>query len=226
MTNRLYCTAQDAGNWSGVNNLTDRQHQLELVDPVADVLQLGGHNMATGDAFEITARAGTPAGPLAESTTYYAIVLTPSRWQAAATAADAAAGIPIDITDEGVNMGALFRIPWDRYIEEESARVGELLIANAFPLADGEPVPFIVRSYTSVLVARRAAIFVGKMSQALKDAVDETRADLRELYAKGKPLRDQAPLATNTAVSGPRLSGTTVDARGWVRVSGGAEVLP
>jgi hypothetical protein len=224
--NRLYCTAQDAGNWGGVNNLTDPHHLLELIDPATDTLGLGGHNMVTGDAFEITARAGTPAAPLAEHTAYYAIVLSPSRWKAAATQADALVGIPIDITDEGVNMGALLYIPWDRCIEEESAAVGEMMIANAFPLADSEPVPYLVRRYTSALVARRAAMFVGKMSQALKDAVEETRTDLRELYAKGKPLRDQAPPATNTAVSGPRLSGSAADGRGWTRICGGVEVIP
>jgi hypothetical protein len=224
--NRLYCTAQDAGNWGGVNNLTDPHHLLELVDPATDILGLGGHNMVTGDAFEITARAGTPATPLAEHTAYYAIVLSPSRWKAAATQADALVGIPIDITDEGVNMGALLHIPWDRYIEEESAKVGEMIPGNALPLADGAPVPYVIRSYASVRVARRAAMFVGKMSQPLKDAVDEAKADLKEYYAKGKPLRDQAPPATNTAVSGPRLSGSAADGRGWTRICGGVEVIP
>lgn len=222
---RLYCTAQDAGNWGGVNNLTNPHFPLELVDPATDTLGLGGHNMATGDAFEITARAGTPATPLAEHTTYYAIVLGPSRWKVAATAADALAGSAIGITDIGVNMGALLCIPWERFIEEESAYVGEKLIGNAFPLLDGQPVPLLVRRHTGALVARRAAMFVGKMSEAIKDAVEETKAELKEMYAAGKPLRDQAPLATNTAVSGPRLSGSGVDSRGWVRTVGGIEVI-
>jgi hypothetical protein len=212
-----YCTAQDAGNWGGINNLVDPWHLLELVDPATDALYLGGHNMVTGDPFQVDARNGTPADPLLQRVTYYARVLSPSSWQAAVTPADAGAGTVIDITNEGVNMGVALTIPWARYIEEESALVGEMMIGNAFPLSESAEVPHVVRRYTAILVAIRAATFVGKMSQALKDARQEARDDLA-IYLKGKPLRDErAPQPTNTAVSG--VSGSAGDPRGWTRIS-------
>jgi hypothetical protein len=221
-----YCTAQDAGDWLGPENAEDPYRDLANVDPDTDALELSGHHLATGDTFEVRALGGTVAGGLAERVEYYAIVLTRSRFQAAASAADAAAGIPIDITDSGEGMGVVLHIPWDRYIRAESAFVSDMMPGNALPLPDGAAVPPVVSRYTSILVAMRAAAFTGQQTQALMEHHDRALDLLRNVYLKGQPIREQAPPATMKAVSGPRLSGTAADSRGWRRAnSRGQEVL-
>lgn len=222
-----YCTDQDAADWLGPNNADDPYRELTGVDADADALVLGSHGLHTGDTFELEARAGTIAGGLAEGVEYYAIVLNRSRWQAAATLADAQAGIPIDITDEGENMGAILHIPWPRFIASESAVIDDMFIANALPLPDASDVPPLVLRYTSLLVAGRAAMFTGQTSA---DLVAHTETALRQLesyYLKGKPIRNAPPPATNTAVRTPRTSGSAGSARGWQRYSSaGQEVIP
>jgi hypothetical protein len=221
-----YCTAEDAIDWLGPKNAEDPYRDLTSVDPDADVLVLGGHGLRTGDTFEVTARAGTIAGGLAEDTEYYAIVLSRSRWQVAATLADAQAGIPIDITDEGENMGAILHIPWERYRISESALIDDMFIANALPLPDGADVPPLVNRYTSLLVAGRAAMFTGQTSEDLSVKTETALRQLESFYLKGKPLRNQPPSPTNTAVRTPRTSGAGGDGRGWTRTNScGQEVI-
>jgi hypothetical protein len=195
------------------------------VVPSADVLVLDGHNLITGDTFEVTARAGTVAAGLAEGVEYFAIVLTRSRWQAAATLADAEAGTPIPITDEGENMGAILHIPWDRFIAEESSIVDDMFVGSALPVPDASSVPPLVSRYTSLLVADRVAGFTGQGTLDLTTQIDRAWRQLESFYLKGKPLRNQAPPATNTAIRTPSTSGTA-DSRGWHRSRNGAEVLP
>jgi hypothetical protein len=221
-----YCTAEDAIDWLGPKNAEDPYRDLTSVDPDADVLVLGGHGLRTGDTFEVTARAGTIAGGLAEDTEYYAIVLSRSRWQAAATLADAQAGTQIDITDEGENMGAILHIPWSRYIVSEDAYIDDTFIGNAFPLADGSAVPPLVKRYSSLLVADRAATFTGQTSEALRAHLEAAEKQMAERYLNGKPLRNQPPPPTNTAVRTPRTSGAGGDGRGWSRTNScGQEVI-
>lgn len=221
-----YCTSQQAGQWLGPGNATDPYRTLSSVDPAADVLVLDGHNLATGDTFETTARAGTIAGGLSEGVEYFAIVLSRSRWQPAATLADAQTAIPIDITDEGENMGVLLHIPWDRLIAEESAAVDEMITGSALPLPEGGTVPPLVSRYTSVLVADRVAMFTGQTSLDLTTQIDRAWRQLEDFYLKGKPIRNQPPPATMTAIRTPRTSGSAADSRGWSRRdSCGREVL-
>jgi hypothetical protein len=214
-----YCTAQDAGDWLGPENAEDPYRDLANVDPDADALELSSHHLVTGDTFEVRALAGTVAGGLAERVEYYAIRLSRSRFQAAASAADATAGIAIDITDSGENMGVVLHIPWDRYIRSESALVTDMMPGNALPPPGN--VPPIVNRLTSILVAIRAAGFTGQQTQALTEHHDRAYKLLQEVYLKGQPIREDAPPATMKAISGPRLSGSAGDSRGW-----GREVLP
>ncbi len=223
----LYCTAQDAGDWLGPENAEDPYRDLANVDPDTDVLELGGHHLATGDIFEVRALAGTVAGGLAERVQYYAIVLSRSQFQAAATAADAAAGNAIDITDAGENMGAVLYIPWDRYIRKESSLVSDMMTGNALPLAEGAEVPPLVNRFTSILVAVRAAIFTGQQTETLTEQREHALKLLEGTYLKGKPIREKAPPATMKAIRTPRTSGTAGDSRGWNRTNScGQGVIP
>jgi hypothetical protein len=222
-----YCTAQQAGHWLGPNNATNPFRSLSAVDPGSDALVLDGHNMSTGDMFEVTARAGTVATGLEVGVEYFAIVINSSRWQVAATLADAQAGTEIGITDQGENMGVLIHIPWDRLIAEEDAVIDDMIMASALPLPDGATVPPLIGRYSSLLVAKRAAMFTGQTSLDLQTELDRTYDQFDKYYLKGKPIRTQAPPPANTAVRTPATSGAAVDRRGWKRRDcSGAEVLP
>lgn len=209
-----YCTAQEAGDWLGPENADDPYRDLVSVDPDTDVLELGGHHLHTGDTFEVVAKAGTMAGGLAAATDYYAIVLSRSRFRVAATAADAAAATAIDITDTGENMGVILHVPWDRYIAKCSAIVSDMMTGSALPLPPDAEVPPIVADFTSIMVAMRAATFTGQASQTLSEHYDRTWKLLQDVYLKGKPIREQAPPATMTAIRTPRTSGGT-PTRNW-----------
>jgi hypothetical protein len=220
-----YCTPQQAGQWLGPNNAPDPYRTLSDVVPATDALVLDGHNLITGDTFEVTARAGTVAAGLADGVVYYAIVANHSRWQAAATLADAEAGTQIDITDDGENMGVLLHIPWDRFIAEESSIIDDMFVGSSLPIPDAGIVPPLVTRYTSLLVADRVAQFTGQTSLDLTTQIERAWKQLESFYLKGKPIRNQAPPATNTAIRTPSTSGSA-DSRGWHRSRNGAEVLP
>lgn len=210
-----YCTPEQAGQWLGPGNGEDPYRDLASVDPDTDTLELGAHHLKTGDMFEVTAKAGTVAGGLALKVEYYAIVVNRSQWKAAATLADALAGIAIDITDEGDNMGVILHIPWDRIIAEEGALVDDMITGSGLPLPDGATVPPLVSRFTSVLVAGRVSTFTGETTGDLEAHRADAQRLMETYYLKGKPLRNEPPPATNTAVRTPRMSGSASSA--WSR---------
>lgn len=224
-----YCTRDDALAWVTQGAVTNPRRVIAAVNTDTDTLALDDHRLKTGYEAQLWLPrngAGEMAEPLIEGTVYYAIRLSDSTFQIAATPADAAAGSQIDITSEGCDMKLVAQIPWDAYIEGRSAKLDEQAIGNAFPLADGEPVPIVVRDLVSIQVLGDAARFVGSTDIDLSEEQERARKEL-EVWAKGKPLRaKEAPAPTNTAISGPRLSGSATDSRGWRRTCGCAEVIP
>jgi len=213
-----YCTTQDALSWLSAGSVTDQQHLLASVVIATDTLVLNGHNLVTGDPFEIRLQVGDDLPtPLAEATEYYAIVLTPTTFQAALSEVDALAGTEINITATGTSVAAILRIPWTRIIERVSGELDELMIGSAMPLDPAmsiDDVPSIVRNYASLMAISRAALFTGQADDSLDAEIERAQKRL-DVYASGKPIRADAPTATNHAVSG-----TGADPRGWT-VTGG-----
>jgi hypothetical protein len=225
-----YCTKDDALNWVTHGSVTNPRRTIAAVHTDTDTLVVDDHRLKTGYDVQIWLPrngAGEMAEPLIEGTVYYAIRLSDSTFQVAATPADAAAANPIDITSEGCDMKLVAQIPWDAYIEGRSAKLDEQAIGNAFPLAEGEPVPIVVRDLVSIQVLGDAMRFVGDTDVDLSEEQERARKEL-EIWATGKPLRaKEAPAPTNTAVSGPRLSGSAADSRGWSRSNScGQQVIP
>jgi hypothetical protein len=210
--------------------VTNPRRPIAAVYPDTDVLAIDDHRLKTGYEVQLWLPrngAGEMAAPLIEGEVYYAIVLSDSTFQVAATPADATTGTQIDIISEGCDMKLGAQIPWDSYIEGRSAKLDEQAIGNAFPLADGEPVPIVARDLVSIQVLGDAMRFVGDTDNDLSEEQDRARKEL-EAWAKGKPLRaKEAPAPTNTAASGPRLSGSAADSRGWNRSNScGQQVIP
>jgi hypothetical protein len=225
-----YCTKADALSWVTQGSVTNPRRAIAAVHTDTDTLAADDHRLATGSEVQLWLPrngAGEMAEPLVEGAVYYAIRLSDSTFQVAATPADAAAASPVNITSEGCNMKLGAQIPWDAYIEGRSAKLDEQAIGNAFPLADGEPIPIVVRDLVSIQVLGDAARFVGKTDIDLSEEQERARKEL-EIWATGKPLRaKEAPAPTNTAVSGPRLSGSAADPRGWSRSNScGRQVIP
>jgi hypothetical protein len=213
-----YCTKADALAWVTQGSVTNPRRPIAAVYLATDMLTIDDHRLSTGSEVQLWAKNGEMAEPLTEGAIYYAIRRSDTTFQVAATPADAAAGNQIDITTEGCNMHLVAQIPWDTYIEGRSAKLDEMAIANAMPLAAGAAVPVVYRDVVSIQVLGDAMRFVGKKTEDLEAEMQRVRDDLRDYWAKGKPLRAaEASPPTNTAVRTPRTSGAGADGRGWAR---------
>lgn len=225
-----YCTKADALGWVTQGSVTNPRRLIAVVYPDTDTLAIDDHRLETGFVVQIWLRnnVGEMADPLFEGAVYYAIVLSDSTFKVAATLADAITGAPIDITTEGENMHLVSQIPWDKFIEGRSAKLDEKTPGNAMPLADGAPVPIVYRDLVSIEVLGDALRFVGDTDTDISEELQRARDDVRDFWAKGHPLRaKEAPPTTNTAVSGPRLSASASDSRGWSRRNScGQQVIP
>jgi hypothetical protein len=223
-----YCTKADALAWVTQGSVTNPRRPIAAVYLATDMLVLDDHRKVTRSPVQLWLRGGGEmAEPLVEGTVYYAIRWSDSTFQVALTAAAAAAGNQIALTSEGCNMHLVSEIPWDAYIEGRSAKLDELAIGNALPLASGDAVPIVYRDMVSIQVLGDAMRFCGKSTEDLEAEMERVRQDLRDYWAKGKPLRaPEASASTNTAIRTPRMSGPGTSDRGWTRYCNGQEVIP
>lgn len=154
------------------------------------------HGLETGDA--LTTRAadgGILSAPLVAGTIYYAIRLTDSTFQLAATPT----GPAITLTTDGVEMFVAVDLPWDALLERYSRFVDGFVPAHAVPLA--APYPITVVAVVAELVAKKAQILSGVRSGSMDEAEASAAAQLKR-WAAGVPVRDVAPTqqSTNLAV--------------------------
>jgi hypothetical protein len=222
MSTHAYCTKQDALDWLGGGAIRSEARLLAAVDVGSNTLTLDSHALATGRPLRFRVEdGGSIMDPLAVAVEYYSIELTDSTFQVSATPG----GPAIDITTAGDRVSVIRVVPWQEYILDESAKIDEDFIGNA-PVGDGD-VPRIIKHYASGMVIERALVFSGAgVDEALEKRLQRIHDDY-ERYRAGKPLRaPEKPPATNTAASGPRLSASAADARGWRRHCGSAEVIP
>lgn len=172
-----------------------------------DTLELEGHGFETDDAILVRAiDGGTLSAPLVEGTTYYAIRLTDSTFQLAATAGGAAIGL----TSNGVSMLASIALPFDEILEFYSRFVDAFLPAHLVPLS--APYPVTAVAIVAELSAKRLQLISGTRSESMTEIEVAAKAQL-ERWAKGIPLRDASATASaNLAVTSANL---TADPRGW-----------
>jgi len=155
------------------------------VDATLDLCVLDMHGLATDDPVEVRAEgfAGSLPSPLMAGTTYYAIVLSQSRFQLAASVGGAA----IDLTTAGENMIATFPAPVDAALAWASRVIDEHLPAHVVPIADDD-VPEIVRMCCAQLAAGYLANRGGTQSTALTEIVANAQRML-DRWAKHVPVR-------------------------------------
>jgi hypothetical protein len=189
--------------------------RLAAANPATDEIALDNHGMQTGDAFQLRLEPGaTLPAPLAAGTTYYAIELSDIAFQAAATPTGAA----IDITDAGENWSVVRFVPWARFIASSSALIDNQMTGSAVPM---DPVPEVVRHFTSLLVIERAMVFAGGSSEDVTRHMDRAQA-MFDRWLAGRPIvGEDKPPAASKAIRTPRSSGSATDSRGW-----GGDTLP
>lgn len=171
-------------------------------------IESDGHGLLEGAEVEVRAETGgSVPGGLAESTTYYAHVLSPSRFQLAATLG----GSAIDLTTAGSNFVYWSPLPWAEWGEWADRVVDSALPEHVYPL---DPVPEVARLASAELVAMRGL-------QATAGASVDVGARIRDIsarlasWAKSLPVRGltvQKHRPPNLAITS---SAGATDPRGW-----------
>jgi len=178
-----YCTTADVYSWLPRGSVTRPARTAASVSTTTEAITLDDHGFADDDPITLRADSGgSLPGGLSAGTTYYAIVVTPASFQLAA----AAGGAAINLTSAGSNVLVIAQLPWDKWIEEESAALDCTCPAHSTPFST---TPAIVRKYVGAMVARRAAIACALVTPALDLALRETIAPELALWRKGLAIR-------------------------------------
>lgn len=183
----------------------------------ANTFTFDGHGLETGDAITVRAvEGGSLPAPLSADTTYYAIRVSNSKFELAATLS----GSAIDITTVGDSMVIAREPDFDETIEFYSRWADTCLPAHLVPLETPLTGQFVfVKGIVADLAAKKILNGAGKESAIVTAAEVEAKAQL-ERFSAGLPLRGEASSTpTNLAVT--NTIAITGDPRGW-----GSRCLP
>lgn len=187
--------------------------RLVSANTSADAFDLDVHGLALDDALSFRAGAGgSLPSPLAAGTTYYAVPVTESRFQVAASAGGAA----INLTTAGESVIAIVPLPEAAVRAWATSVVEDMLPAAMVPL--DSPYPPIVVATTAELAAARLLLLAGQApSEPLATIMDHASKRLAR-WAKHVPIRGtNAPSAAGLAVTATTAQR---DSSGW-RAHGG-----
>lgn len=190
-------------------------HKARLCSSVlasTDVFELDNHGLSNDRAVSFRAEdGGTLPSPIVAGTTYYAIVLSDSTFQVAASAG----GSAINLTTNGTSVLLITELPVLRTMERYS-RFVDSFIPHAAPLQP--PYPAEIIAIVAELSATKLMCMEGQRSEALDRAEIAAKAQL-ERFAKGVKIRDSRA----TASSNLAYSESVTDTRGW---GSGGRTLP
>ena len=205
-----YCESSDVYDHIPRGSIPRNGMLVYSVDTTSDAIELGGHGFEDDDPVTFRYEAGgSLPSPLAEGTTYYAIVASDYRFQVAASAGGAA----IDLTTEGESVVVIPPDPVPAACEWASRIIDDQLPAHAIPLES--PYPEIVVQTAAELAAWKLAQKTGAATTTLTEMTKEVRARLAR-WAAGAPIRgtnaptstSQAASAASAALARPRTSWT------------------
>lgn len=183
-----------------------------------DYIEHDGHGLADGAEVLFRAPPGAELpGGLIEGPTYYAIVVSPSRFQVAATEG----GPAIDITSAGENFVWWSPLPWQSWIDWAAREIDSFLPAHVVPLV--APYPQVVVTANAELAAAKGLAVTGGAEIDLGARIDQIAQRLAR-WAKGLPVRGVAQSRTAPATLAITSSSGAADPRGWAPRGNG--VLP
>lgn len=191
-----YCDPSDVYDHVPRGSIPRNGMLVYSVDTSSDTIELGGHGLDDADPITFRAEAGgSLPSPLAEGTTYYAIVSSDYRFQVAATAGGAA----LDLTTAGESVVMIPPDPVPAACEWGKSIIDDQMPAHAVPLT--APYPPIIVETNAELAAWKLAGKTGAATTTLVDLIKEVRARLAR-WAAGAVIRGtNAPTSTSQAAS-------------------------
>lgn len=183
-----------------------------------------GHGLAddTEVRFRVETGGALPGG-LAAATTYYAIVVSASRFKVAATAGGAA----IDLTTAGNDFVFTKTLPYAAWREWGARQIDGMLPVHVTPIVaeDDGSYPAVVVTANAELAAAYGLSVTGGAEIDLGAKIDAIRIRLKD-WVRGLPLRGEAK-STQSPVNLAIIGTASTDTRGWVSTaSDGSEVIP
>jgi len=203
-----YCTLADATPFLPSGGLSNPA-RTATASVAGDYLESEGHGLATGA--EVTLRAaygGTLPAPLSDAATYYAIVLSTSRFQLASTPT----GSALNLTTTGSNVMFHAPLPWASWLEWAAREIDSFLPPHVTPLV--EPYPQVVVTANAELAAFKALATTAGAEIDLGAKIDQIAQRLTR-WAKGVPVRGQTRAVTSPSHLAVSASTGAVDPRGW-----------
>jgi hypothetical protein len=223
----LYCSHADLYRHGFSRGMLANPGRLVAeVSASTDAITLDGHGFASGDVLLFRVEdGGTMPAPLVAGTSYYALPLTDSTFQASAT--DGGAAVNFTTAGSDVIVSTSLDATIDHTIEHYSRLADTYCPGHEVPFTAGS-VPAVVRGFVAEMSAAALCQIQGQASEIQAAKMARCEKEFARL-AKGIPLRDAA--ATSSANLAVVASATTVDARtgarGWSsRNSSGTDVLP
>lgn len=204
-----YCTIADATPFLPAGGLPNPA-RVAYASASSNALESEGHGLL--DGAEVTLRAevgGSLPAPLVAGTTYYAIAVSPSRFELAATSG----GSAIDLTTDGANFVFASELPWAAWLEWGSRQVDSLLPENVTPLV-ASPFPTIIVTAAAELAAARGVQATSGAAIDLGARIDAVRVRLAP-WIKSIPIRGLAQQVHQPANLAITAKGGALDPRGW-----------
>lgn len=192
--------------------------RVATADATSNELTSEGHGLVDGATVRLRAETDgeLPAG-LAEATTYYAIVVSSSRFKVSATSG----GSAIDFTTDGENFVYSAELPWSAWIDWGARQVDSFLPAHVVPIV--APYPEIVVTANAELAAMRGLQATAGADIDLGARIDAIGARLTR-WAKTLPVRGVARETQSPVNLSVTASAGATDPRGWA--TNGNDVIP
>jgi len=208
--------------------------RMATANASTNAIELDQHGLV--DDQEVVFSADTAAGysvpgGLTAGTTYYAIIVSTSRFKVAATAGGAA----IDLTTAGDTFSVWVELPWSKWIDTGAATCESIIgtyAAHVLPLVPDTSRWPSTNGYDPVVVRANAAFaaFEGvgatagiEVKNQLLDQIREITTRLTE-WAKRSPIRGIDASRTSPVNLAITASAGATDPRGWA--TRGNDVLP
>lgn len=209
-----YCTKSDTYSFGlPRGSFPNPARLVKAARAVDDTFLLDEHGFDLNAPVVFRADLGANAAlpdPLVSGVTYYAIPVSDSAFQVAATADGAA----IDLTSDGVRVLVVPKLDVEGTIEMMSAVVDDMLPGHVVPLT--APYPPVVVLTTAELTAAKLLGYTGAGSRSFGEVLQEARRRL-DKWGRGIPVRgENRQKSAALSVSVSRAS----DSRGWGRYGG------